>query len=99
MGNAAPTWRTLIGTSVASFRTVLRFLRLVINDRSGATALIYAVALPGLVGVTGVGVEISNWYMTKRSMQNAADSAVLAAAANEQCDGYRVEYRSLSFRR
>ena len=81
----------------AFFRTLLRHLILVASDRSGATALIYAVALPALVGVTGVGVEVSNWYTTKRSMQNAADSAVLAAAANGG-SGYSSEAKAVAAR-
>ena len=53
-----------------------------IGDRSGASVIIFAVALPAAVGVTGLGVEVSNWYLTQRGMQNAADAAVLAASAN-----------------
>ena len=53
-----------------------------IGDRSGASVIIFAVALPAAVGVTGLGVEVSNWYPTQRGMQNAADAAVLAASAN-----------------
>ena len=35
-----------------------------------------------LVGALGVGFEVSNWYLTLRGMQNAADAAVIAAATN-----------------
>jgi Flp pilus assembly protein TadG len=42
----------------------------------------FALALPAAVGVAGLGVEASDWYLTQRAMQNAADAAVLAAAAN-----------------
>ncbi|ANY82578.1 hypothetical protein BB934_30350 (plasmid) [Microvirga ossetica] len=41
-----------------------------------------ALAMPVLIGVTGLGVEVSYWYLTQRSMQNAADSAAIAAATN-----------------
>ena len=41
-----------------------------------------ALALPALIGGTGLGVEVSYWYLTQRSMQNAADSAAIAAATN-----------------
>jgi len=37
-----------------------------------------------LVGALGIGFEVSNWYMTGRNMQNAADAAALAAATNGQ---------------
>ncbi|MBF9234257.1 TadE/TadG family type IV pilus assembly protein [Microvirga alba] len=52
------------------------------GDRSGSVAVFTALALPVLIGVTGLGVEISYWYLTERSMQNAADSAAIAAATN-----------------
>src|SRR5436190_3807571 len=35
-----------------------------------------------ITGALGLGFEISNWYLTKRAMQNAADAAVIAAATN-----------------
>ena len=52
------------------------------HDRSGSIAVMTALALPALIGVTGLGVEVSYWYLTQRSMQNAADSAAVAAATN-----------------
>jgi hypothetical protein len=35
-----------------------------------------------LAGGLGMGVEASNWYLTQRAMQNAADTAAIAAATN-----------------
>jgi Flp pilus assembly protein TadG len=55
---------------------------MLIGNRVGATSIMFALALPAAVGVAGLGVEVSDWYMTQRAMQNAADAAVLAAAAN-----------------
>ena len=52
------------------------------GNRVGATSIVFALALPAAVGVAGLGVEVSDWYMTQRAMQHAADAAVLAAAAN-----------------
>lgn len=52
------------------------------RDRRGSTAVLFAVSMPMLIGSLGVGFEISNWYVIKRGMQNAADAAVLAAASN-----------------
>jgi Flp pilus assembly protein TadG len=57
---------------------VARFLR----NRRGAVSPIMALALIPIVGAMGMGVETSNWWLTQRSAQNAADSAVLAAAIN-----------------
>ena len=44
--------------------------------------MVFALAMPMLIGGLGVGFEISNWYLVQRGMQNAADAAVLAAASN-----------------
>ncbi|NIX78377.1 pilus assembly protein TadG-related protein [Microvirga terricola] len=52
------------------------------TNQSGNVAVLTALALPALIGATGLGVEASYWYLTQRSMQNAADSAVIAAATN-----------------
>lgn len=52
------------------------------HDRNGSIAVMTALALPALIGVTGLGVEVSYWYLAQRSMQNAADSAAIAAATN-----------------
>lgn len=52
------------------------------HDRNGSIAVMTALALPALIGVTGLGVEVSYWYLTQRSMQNAANSAAIAAATN-----------------
>lgn len=41
-----------------------------------------ALLLIPLVGVLGIATETGNWYLIQRSMQNAADAAVLAAATN-----------------
>ena len=46
---------------------------------SGNVLLLSAVAMPVLVGMAGLAIEGGNWYQTKRAMQNAADSAAIAA--------------------
>jgi hypothetical protein len=48
-----------------------------------------------LIGALGVGFEISNWYMTARGMQNAADSAAIAAAINGGSN-YDVEAKAVA---
>jgi Flp pilus assembly protein TadG len=52
------------------------------KDRRGAAAVLFALTLPMLIGGLGLGFEVSNWYMTERGMQNAADAGALAAAIN-----------------
>jgi hypothetical protein len=48
----------------------------------GNVAIITAIMLPVLIGGFGIGFETAGWYQTQRSMQNAADSAAIAAASN-----------------
>jgi Flp pilus assembly protein TadG len=50
-------------------------------DRRGAVMPLLALALPILVGFAGLGTEVANWYLTKRTMQGAADAAASTAAA------------------
>ena len=50
------------------------------RQRRGAVAPILALALIPILGAMGIGAEVSNWWLVQRSAQNAADSAVLAAA-------------------
>ena len=54
-----------------------------------------AFLLPILIGGLGLGFEASNWYMQTRAMQNAADSAAIAAAANASSN-YDVEAKAVA---
>lgn len=48
-----------------------------------------------MLGVIGLGFETSNWYLTVRSMQNAADAAAIAASTNGGSN-YDVEARAVA---
>jgi hypothetical protein len=63
-------------------RLIMTLLRQFLRDRRGSTSILFALAMPMLVGGLGIGFEVSNWYLAQRGMQNAADAAVLAAASN-----------------
>jgi hypothetical protein len=52
------------------------------RDSRGAVSPIFALLLIPLIGVLGFATETGSWYYTQRSMQNAADTAALAAATN-----------------
>ncbi len=52
------------------------------GDSRGNVLIILAIALPVMLAMLGLGFEIAQWYQTKRSLQNAADAAALAAATN-----------------
>jgi Flp pilus assembly protein TadG len=59
-------------------------------DQRGNVAVMMGFLLPILCGAVGLGFEVTNWYMQTRAMQNAADSAALAAASNGS-SSYNVE--------
>src|SRR5438105_6679518 len=73
------------------FETVRRL----IGDRRGNVAVISALVLPALMGSFGLGTEVASWYANQRAMQNAADSAALAAASNASAN-YDVEARAVT---
>jgi hypothetical protein len=51
-------------------------------DRSAAVSGIFVMALVPIIGGLAVGLEASNWWLTQRSVQNAADEAVISSAWN-----------------
>lgn len=66
---------------MARWSGVIRYrLSQLIGDRSGAVAVITALSITALLGVAGLGTEVSMWYVKKRAMQGAADSAAFSAA-------------------
>src|SRR5438876_320715 len=52
-----------------------------LRDRRGATAVMLAIALTGIIGFAGLGTEVAAWYFTKSAMQGAADFAATSSAA------------------
>ena len=54
-----------------------------------------AFLLPILVGGLGLGFEFTNWFLQTRAMQNAADSAAMAAASNSGSN-YDVEAKAVA---
>src|SRR5262245_36200723 len=80
-GNVAVTFGSGASSKVLkmSIRDLLvRFSR----DQAGSYAIIFALLLPVLVGIAGLGTEGSLWFMTHRSLQNAADSAAFSGATS-----------------
>lgn len=55
-----------------------RFLRSLLQDRSGNTLVITAAALLPMMALIGGGVDISRAYMAKTQLQSACDAGVLA---------------------
>jgi Flp pilus assembly protein TadG len=63
-------------------------------SRAGNVAALFALGLPILVGITGLGVEAGLWYASKRQLQTAADAAAVAGAL-ERAAGGGVEAAAL----
>jgi Putative Flp pilus-assembly TadE/G-like len=70
-------------------------LRRLRADERGAVSVIMGVLTIPLVGALGIGFEVSNWYLTTRGMQNAADAAAIAAATNGGSN-YDVEAKAVA---
>ena len=56
--------------------------RLLWSDEGGVVAIIIGLVATLVVAMVGLGVDVVGWYRTDRAMQNAADSAAVAAATN-----------------
>src|SRR2546423_5055193 len=80
--------------SVISFANQIRRL---LADERGAISVIMGVLMIPLVGALAIGFEVSNWYMTTRDMQNAADAAAMAAASNSKSN-YDIEAKAVAAR-
>ena len=69
------------------------------SDRSGTIAVLTALSLTALVGFAGLGIETTQWYTEKRSIQAASDDAALSAAiafAKGNTSGYTTEAKSVA---
>ena len=65
------------------------------TDQRGTVAVMMAFLCPILIGGFGLGFEVSTWYLSSRAMQNAADTASLAAASNGSSN-YDVEAKAVT---
>jgi len=71
-----------VSSALHQVRAALQSAARLRSDKRGNVLVIFAVALPLMVGTLGLAVEGGSWYQTNRSLQNAADEAVVAAATN-----------------
>ena len=58
---------------------VFRFFKRSVTE-GGQVIVLAAVALPVLLGMVGMGLDLGSYASERRSLQNAADSIALAAA-------------------
>lgn len=73
--------------SIEPHRTTRHRLRALIRNRRGATAAVFAVAMPMLVGGMALGIDFTMYRMVNNRMQIAVDGAALAAAAQIEKGG------------
>ena len=55
-------------------------LRQYFTDEKGATALVFSLAAPVLIGGVIMAVEVGHWHQKQSSLQTIADNAAIAAA-------------------
>jgi Flp pilus assembly protein TadG len=67
-------------TSSNPVRSLFSAIARILHDKSGASATIVAIALPGLIGFGALGAETGVWFTLKLQNQAAADAAALSAA-------------------
>lgn len=77
------------------FAKVVRDIRRLRVDQCGNIAVMMAFLFPVIAGGLGLGFEASNWYLQTRAMQNAANSAAIAAATNASSN-YDVEAKAVA---
>ncbi len=72
--------KTTGGRNGALIPGLARFLARFQKDNRANVLAIVALSMVPLVGVLSLAGEVSSWYVYNRAMQNAADSAAVAAA-------------------
>jgi Flp pilus assembly protein TadG len=75
-------------------RKVKALLKRFSRDKKGASAVVFGITLPVLVGFLGLGTEVGYWYLEHRQLQSAADMAAMAAAfeLRDDADATKAHY-------
>lgn len=86
------TFSVMRGTAIIDgLRRIAWRLR---GDRRGNATVLVAIAIPALIGGTGLAVDTAQWYAWKREMQFAVDQAALAGAWSRVSDGTAGDYQT-----
>jgi Flp pilus assembly protein TadG len=79
---------------------LLRGLHRLFRDSRGNIGVMTAILIIPVVGALGLATEASGWFLVDRAEQSAADSAALAAAANNDAanggTGYVSEAKAVA---
>lgn len=62
-----------------SSKRVPQFLKKYLNGETASVLPLAALAFPVVLGMAGLGTDAGLWMAQKRSLQTAADAAVIAA--------------------
>ena len=65
------------------------------RDRSGGTLIWFALTMPMVLGMAGIGVDATLWFMDRRIMQTASDSGAIAGAHALAQGGTEAEARKV----
>lgn len=73
-------------TSVLSHKKegAASFLNKLRHDRRGVITVMFALLIPFLIGMVGLGLELGIWFESRRDLQTAADAAAIAGAYEVQ---------------
>ena len=61
------------------------------RDERGGIALMFALMLPILFGIVGLGMEAGMWFKERRQLQTIADSAAVSAAIENAYGSSQIE--------
>lgn len=76
-------------------RQIPKSIRSFVEDKSGVSIIVMALTLPAVIGAFGLAAEVSYWRLHNRAMQNAADTAAIAAATNNS-SSYATEGQAVA---
>src|ERR1700751_3322418 len=86
LGETQNRWRSVSASARSAELLIQRGLQSpplsIWSDQRGGMALIFGIVATVVVAIVGLGIDVVGWYRTDRAMQNAADSAAIAAATN-----------------
>ena len=66
------------------------------NNESGAIAVMFALMLPVIMGVVGLGIDAGMWFKERRSMQTATDAAAVSAASERAIGATHAEMDAIA---
>ena len=82
---------------IKPLRRLRQELLSLISDEEGSYVALTAFLLVGILGFAGMGIDMSMWYQEKRTTQNIADSAAVAAAHVSQRGGDLSEQAAAAY--